>query len=193
MYKNFLKGVIDFIFSIMTFIILIPVFIIIGILIKFDTSGPVFFEQERLGKDEKLFKIFKFRSMTNKNHEDISGQVFSQNPEITKVGKIIRRYKIDELPQLINVIKGDMSLIGPRPCLPRIKKEFGEYADDRFKVKPGLTSLAAIKGSIYLSWLEKGYYDSYYVNNLSFKQDVNILFNTIKILLIGEKKLFNKK
>ena len=192
MYKYFLKEIIDIFFSTLLLILFFPLFILIGVLIKIDSKGPVFFKQIRLGKDEKLFKLFKFRSMTDKDHDN-NGQIFSNDIEITKVGLILRRFKIDELPQLLNVVKGDMSIIGPRPCLPRIKNKFGKYANNRFKVKPGLTSLAAVKGSIFLSWEEKGYYDSLYVKNLSFLLDLRIVLNTIRVLIIGEKKLFYKK
>ncbi len=190
MYEHFLKGVFDIIFSILLLILFLPFFILIGVLIKIDSKGSIFFKQIRLGKDEKIFKLFKFRSMTDKDHDN-NGQIFSNDIEITKVGSILRRFKIDELPQLVNVVKGDMSIIGPRPCLPRIKSKFGKYANDRFKVKPGLTSLAAVKGSIFLSWEEKGYYDSLYVNNISFLLDLRIVLDTIKVLIFGEKKLFS--
>ncbi len=190
MYEHFLKGVFDIIFSILLLILFLPFFILIGVLIKIDSKGSIFFKQIRLGKDEKIFKLFKFRSMTDRDHDN-KGQIFSNDIEITKVGSILRRFKIDELPQLVNVVKGDMSIIGPRPCLPRIKSKFGKYANDRFKVKPGLTSLAAVKGSIFLSWEEKGYYDSLYVNNISFLLDLRIVLDTIKVLIFGEKKLFS--
>ena len=136
--------------------------------------------------------MFKFRTMTHENH-NLNIQVFAGDDRITRVGAILRRLKLDELPQLMNVLKGDMSIIGPRPCLPKIKEKFGKYANERFKVRPGLTSLAAIKGSIYLTWEEKGFFDVYYVNNLSFLLDFKIILQTMKVLIVGERRLFKGK
>lgn len=193
MYVNFIKPVFDFIISAVALVVLSPVFLLVSILIKLDSKGPVFFKQERLGRKEKLFMLYKFRSMTNRDHSADNRQVFEGDPEVTRVGHFIRRTKIDELPQLWNVFIGDMSIIGPRPCLPKIKPLFGDKADARFGVKPGLSSLAAIKGSIYLTWEQKGYWDAYYVENISFYLDILIVISTLKVLVVGEKKMFNNK
>jgi len=192
MYKYFLKRFIDIILSGFSLVILFPLFIIVVILIKVDSSGPIFYTQNRLGKKGRLFLLYKFRSMTNKKRTSHK-QVFAGDPEVTKVGNVLRRLKIDELPQLMNVLWGDMSIVGPRPCLPEVKVKFGEYADKRLDVKPGLSSLAAIKGSIYLSWEEKGYWDVYYTDNYSLSLDIKIILNTFKVIVLGEKKLFEKK
>ena len=115
-------------------------------------------------------------------------EVYENNSEVTKSGKYLRRFKIDELPQIINVIKGDLSLVGPRPGLQEQMKDYNEIAKERLKVRPGLTGLAQINGNIYLSWTERWMYDKYYVNNLNFKLDIFIVLRTILVLIYGEKK-----
>ncbi len=191
MYKNFLKYVLDFVISLVVLIIILPLLVVIAIAIKLDSKGTVFYVKERLGKDEKPFLFYKFRTMTNVDRNQYE-QVFEGNSEITRVGSILRRTKMDELPQLFNVLKGDMSIVGPRPCLPKIKEKFGEHWKERFKIKPGLTSLAATKGSIYLTFEDKGYWDMVYVKQRSFFMDIDIIFKTVKIVLFGEKKLFKE-
>ena len=191
-YRVIIKRIADIILSLFGLVILTPILILVGLIIKVDSHGPIFFVQKRLGKNERLFSMFKLRTMTHENH-NLNIQVFAGDDRITRVGAILRRLKLDELPQLMNVLKGDMSIIGPRPCLPKIKEKFGKYANERFKVRPGLTSLAAIKGSIYLTWEEKGFFDVYYVNNLSFLLDFKIILQTMKVLIVGERRLFKGK
>lgn len=191
-YRVIIKRIADIILSLFGLVLLTPILILVGLIIKVDSHGPIFFVQKRLGKNERLFSMFKFRTMTHENH-NLNIQVFAGDDRITRVGAILRRLKLDELPQLMNVLKGDMSIIGPRPCLPKIKEKFGKYANERFKVRPGLTSLAAIKGSIYLTWEEKGFFDVYYVNNLSFLLDFKIILQTMKVLIVGERRLFKGK
>ena len=193
MYIKFFKPVIDFLLALIVIILLSPVLIITAVCIKLDSKGPVLFKQTRLGKNEKEFMLYKFRSMTDKDRSKSEHQVFEGDPEITKVGQFIRRTKIDELPQLLNILKGEMAIIGPRACLPKVKSYFGQYSEIRFKVKPGLSSLAALHGSIFLSWEEKGYWDKYYVEHISFITDIKVIAGTVKVMLIGEEKLFNKK
>lgn len=191
MYSSIFKRTLDLILCSIALIILSPFFLLTALIIKIDSKGPVLFKQARLGKNEKQFKLYKFRTMTHKirtTHRDI----FLGDPEVTKVGEYLRRLKVDELPQLINVIKGDMSIVGPRPCLPEVKSKFGTYAEVRFKLKPGLTSLAAIKGSIFLTWEEKGFWDAQYVQTISFKTDLWIILNTFNVILKGEEALFKK-
>jgi undecaprenyl phosphate N,N'-diacetylbacillosamine 1-phosphate transferase len=189
-YQDYAKTIIDKLLS-FTFLLLLllPFFLFIGIMIKLDSRGPIFFMQKRLGKDEKVFKIYKFRTMTDKHREMIS-QVFNGDPEVTNVGHFLRRTKLDELPQILNVLLGEMSFVGPRPCVPSIRSKFDQNSCYRFTVKPGLTSLAATKGSVYLTWPEKWRYDRLYVENLSLLADLKIMVNTVKIVLYGEKKLF---
>ena len=119
-------------------------------------------------------------------------QVYKNDPAITKVGYYLRRFKIDELPQIISVVKGDMSVVGPRPCLPSVLNKFNLKEDYRFKVKPGLTSIAGVNGSIFLSWEEKWWYDKYYTENLSFLLDVKIILKTILVVIAGEEKFINR-
>jgi len=191
-YKKSIKRLLDILLSFLAIVILFPVLLVFGILIKLDSQGPVFYKQLRLGKNEQLFMLIKFRTMTYKERKS-HRQIFTGDTEITSFGHFLRRLKLDELPQIINVIRGEMSIIGPRPCLPEIKAKFGDHANKRFEVKPGLSSLAATKGSVYLSWEEKGYYDAFYVRNISFLLDLKIFFNTVKVIVVGEEKLFRNK
>lgn len=181
-----MKRIIDIAITTIALIILFPILIICAILIKVESKGPLFYTQERLGENGARFKLLKFRSMTNKKH-DISVQIMGNESEITGFGKIIRRLKIDELPQLINVLKGDMSIVGPRPCLPLLQQEFNEDGKARLKVRPGLTGLAQINGNIHLSWQERWIFDRFYVENHNLILDLKIIFKTIIIVILGEK------
>lgn len=192
MYSHFVKRFIDIIFSSLILIISSPIMLLTAILIKVDSRGPIIYKQVRLGINENKFMILKFRTMTNKERK-VHKNVFKDDPEVTYVGKYLRRFKVDELPQIFNVIKGEMTIVGPRPCLPEIKSLFGKYSIDRFKVKPGLTSLAAIKGSIYLSWEEKGFWDALYTRKVSFNLDTLIILKTIIVIFKGEDNMFNKR
>jgi len=163
-----------------------PILITTPILIKATSKGPVFFKQQRLGKDGDIFPIYKFRTMTDKSR-DFNNQVHSKDDEITRIGKVIRRLKIDELPQLFNVLIGDMSLVGPRPCLPSLKEEFNQDAEKRLLVRPGLTGLAQVNGNIYLSWEERWQFDRKYVEEQSLSLDLKIILKTILIVVCGEE------
>lgn len=189
-YKKYFKRLIDVCFSITSLFILSPLFLLVVILIRIDSKGPAFFNQFRIGKDQIRFKLYKFRTMTHKMR-DTHYQIFEGDSEVTKIGSFLRRTKIDELPQILNVLLGSMSIVGPRPCLPELKDKFGKFANYRLSVKPGLTSLAAIKGSIYLTWDQKGTYDYIYIKKESLSLDLMILFETIKVVILGEKKIFN--
>lgn len=181
-----MKRCFDFLISIFILVILSPLLIITAVLIKLTSKGPLLFKQERVGKKGRLFPVYKFRTMTDKVR-DLSIQTFNDDPEITAVGKVIRRLKIDELPQLLNVVKGDMSLVGPRPCLPDLVKDFNESGKKRLLVRPGLTGLAQVNGNIHLSWEERWEYDREYVEEQSFWLDLKILSKTALIVLLGEK------
>ncbi len=151
---------------------------------------PIFFRQTRVGYKLREFELLKFRTMVVNNKRD-----FSQEPnavEITLIGSILRRLKIDELPQLINVLGGDMSLVGPRPPLPALLKDMNGIQKRRFEVHPGLTGLAQVNGNIHISWLERFEYDVYYVDNMSFLLDVKIILKTMLVVIFGEGK-FKKK
>lgn len=191
MYKSFFKRFFDFIIALIVLTILLPLLIICSIWIKFDSPGPVFFFQERAGRFGAPFKIFKLRTMTNKLHNNKT-EVFSNNAEVTAIGKYLRKYKIDELPQLINVLLGDLSLIGPRPLLPETVLELDDEENKRMKVRPGLSGLAQVNGNIYISREERFRYDVTYVENLSFLLDVKILLKTVLVIFKGEENFVKK-
>jgi exopolysaccharide biosynthesis polyprenyl glycosylphosphotransferase len=178
-----LKRAFDFAASLLGLIILSPLFLIIAVLIKLDSKGPVFFKQERVGKDGELFTIYKFRTMVE-NAENMGAgyRVKNKDPRITKIGNFLRKTSLDELPQLINIVKGEISIVGPRPTLEYQVKEYNEYQWQRLKVKPGVTGLAQINGRQSLTWKEKIDYDVQYVNNRSFLLDLKIIFKTFFIL-----------
>lgn len=178
-----IKRFIDIIVSITCLILLFPFLLLIGILIKSDSKGSILFKQKRIGKDGKVFEIYKFRSMIAEAEKNGSG-VYSAKGDVrvTRIGKIIRALSIDELPQFINIIKGDMSLIGPRPVLTYHPWSFEEYSQEqkkRFLVRPGVTGLAQVHGRKSLLWEKRIEYDIKYVENLSLFQDVKIFFKTI--------------
>lgn len=185
---SFFKRILGLIFSLVGFIILIPIFLIISILIKLTSKGPIFFKQERIGRNGKIFNMYKFRTMIV-NAENIGDgiRVRSKNdPRITKIGKILRRTSLDELPQLINVIKGDMSLVGPRPPVTYHPyngyNNYPENAKKRFIVRPGLTGLSQIKYRNGVSWDKRIEIDVNYTESISFLQDIKIILATIKIV-----------
>ena len=182
-----LKRILDLIIALPSLLIIAPFLILVAILIKLDSPGPILFIQQRFGLKQKPFNVFKFRTMTHQAR-DYEVQVYTNNSEITTIGKYLRRYKIDELPQLLNVMNGTMSIVGPRPTLPNIADKFGLDTSIRYNVKPGLTSLAGVSGSIYLSWEDKWWYDEYYINNQTIWLDIQIIFKTILVVLLGEKR-----
>ena len=179
---QYIKRVLDLIMAVILMIIFLIPMIIIGILIKFDSKGPVFFKQERTGKNGKIFKVYKFRSMAIDN--DVHD--FNKKDQHTKVGTVLRKLSLDELPQLINIIRGEMSFIGPRPWIPDYYENMTEYQRHRNDVLPGITGLAQAKGRNNINILEKINYDLEYVKNYSFIQDVKIFFLTIKTVLTKE-------
>lgn len=191
MYKSFIKRFFDFLISLLIILFLVPLFIILYILVKLDSKGDFFFFQERLGKNGQIFKVFKIRTMTDKVRV-ADREILKGDSEVTRMGNILRRLKIDELPQIINIFKGDMSFVGPRPCLPNQISEFNEDGKTRILVTPGLTGLAQTNGNIYLTWEERWKYDRYYVENLSFFLDIAIVFKTVLIVLLGEQKFLKK-
>ncbi|NIF04296.1 sugar transferase [Chryseobacterium sp. Tr-659] len=187
MYKIFIKRILDIIIALAIIILLFPLFLIVYILVKIDSPGKFFFFQERLGYKGKIFKIFKVRTMYDKERV-ADREILKGDTEVTKIGYYLRRFKIDELPQIINVFKGDMSLVGPRPCLPKQLLEFNEDGKKRIQVIPGLTGLAQVNGNIHLSWEERWKYDREYVENQSFLLDTQIILKTFLILFNGEDK-----
>ena len=180
-YKNIIKPFFDFICALVTLIIISPIFILITLCLLITNSGKPFYIQERPGKDERIFKIFKFKSMNDKT--DAEGNLLPPDERINGIGKFIRKYSLDELPQLINVIKGDVSFVGPRPLLIRYLPRYNEVQKTRHNVKPGITGWAQVNGRNAISWEKKFEHDVYYVNNQSFLFDLKILFLTvIKVL-----------
>ena len=185
--RLFIKRLFDVIGASVGLIICSPLFIIISVLIWFEDFGPVFYKQKRVGLNGKAFYLIKFRSMKPNNiSPSLLGQVRNDHPMVTKVGKVIRRFKIDELPQLLNVLKGDMSLVGPRPTLPEQVKEYSDYELMRLTVRPGITGWAQVNGNINLSWSERILLDRWYVNNWSLLLDFIVLLKTCKVIVRGE-------
>ena len=182
----FFKRIFDLIIAIVILIFLSPLLLIVAALIKREDGGRILYEQLRIGRNQTLFSLYKFRSMTDIKRTSCC-QTFLSSPEVTRIGRIIRRFKIDELPQLMNVVKGDMSLVGPRPCLPETITEFGYKSVMRHSIRPGLTGLAQVSGNIYLSWRERLEYDLRYIDDVSFFVDCKILLKTLIIILLGEK------
>lgn len=185
MYKNCFKRVIDFTIVLIALMIIWPILAIITIWLHFANKGAgAFFYQERPGKDEKIFKVIKFKSMTDERDED--GNLLPDKDRITAVGKFVRKTSIDELPQLINVLKGDMALIGPRPLLPEYLPYYTERERLRHSVRPGISGWAQVNGRNNCTWDEKLEYDAYYVEHLSLWMDIKVLLTTIKNVLGGK-------
>ncbi|WBX70726.1 sugar transferase [Tenacibaculum retecalamus] len=176
MYKYFIKRISDVLLSIIGLILLSPVFIVVLILLMINNNGKPFFFQQRPGKKEKIFKVIKFKTMNDK--KDVEGNLLSDELRLTKLGNFVRKTSLDEIPQLLNVLKGDMSLIGPRPLLVEYLPRYNEEQKRRHGVKPGITGLAQVNGRNAISWKRKFEYDIDYVDNLSFFLDVKIFFKT---------------
>ena len=182
MYKNFFKRFFDFIIVLMALLCIWWIIAIIAIWLHFANKGAgAFFTQERPGKDEKLFKVIKFKSMTDER--DASGNLLPEAQRLTKVGAFIRKTSIDELPQLINVLKGDMALIGPRPLLPKYLPLYNSEQRRRHEVRPGITGWAQVNGRNKVTWTEKFKLDVWYVDNCSLGLDIKIVYMTIKNVL----------
>ena len=177
MYKKYLKRIFDFIISLFALVVLSPLMIILAVLIKIKLGSPVIFKQERPGKNEKIFTLYKFRTMTDKRDEN--GKLLPDIERLTKFGRILRSTSLDELPEFVNILKGDMSLIGPRPLAVCYLPYYNETEKHRHDVRPGLTGLAQINGRNVLSWEEKFSYDIEYINDIRFLKDVKIFFLTI--------------
>lgn len=184
MYKYFFKRLIDFLFSFSGLIILSPIFVIITIGLFIANTGKPFFVQIRPGKDEKLFKIIKFKTMNDDKNSQ--GELLPDAKRLTIVGRFVRKTSIDEIPQLINVLKGDMSLIGPRPLLVSYLPFYKEEERVRHSVRPGITGLAQVNGRNTVSWNNRLAFDVEYVKNISFKNDIFIVLNSIKVVLFSK-------
>lgn len=184
MYKNFFKRFIDILLSLLALIILSPVLVVVAILVRIKLGGPVLFSQNRPGKDEKIFKMYKFRTMTDER--DTNGELLPDNIRLTKFGKLLRATSLDELPELWNILKGDMSIVGPRPLLVQYLPLYNEEQKRRHEVRPGLTGLAQVSGRNAISWEEKFKLDVKYIDNLNFVNDFKIVVLTIKKVAIKD-------
>lgn len=185
MYKHFFKRLIDFILVLCVLLVICPILLIITVWLHFANKGAgAFFTQDRPGKDGKIFKVIKYKTMTDER--DAEGNLLPDADRLTKVGRFVRSTSIDELPQLINVLKGDMALIGPRPLLPQYLPLYSPEQARRHEVRPGITGWAQINGRNAISWTKKFEYDVWYVDHCSFLLDLKIVFLTIKKVFIRE-------
>lgn len=177
MYKNYLKRVMDFVLSLVAIIVLSPVLLVVAVLVRTKLGSPVLFTQERPGKDEKIFKLYKFRTMTDEKDEN--GNLLPDEVRLTKFGIMLRSTSMDELPELFNILKGDMSIVGPRPLLVRYLPRYNAEQRRRHEVRPGLSGLAQVNGRNALSWEDKFKYDVEYIDNVTFMGDWKIIFQTV--------------
>ncbi|CAM2938002.1 sugar transferase [Salinicoccus roseus] len=180
------KRMFDFVFSTVFLLVLTPLMVVTGGIIKLTMPGPLFFRQRRVGRHHKVFDIYKFRSMK----VDVSAEQnfdFDKDAErLTGFGNLIRQLKIDELPQLLNVLKGDMSIVGPRPSIEQYVEEYDDFQSQRLEMRPGMTGLAQVNGNTHLTWEERIEYDVAYVKHYSLWLDVKIILKTVLIVLFGE-------
>lgn len=184
MYRFFFKRLIDIILSFFVLLIFLPVLFILVVFLGFANEGKPFFIQKRPGKNGKIFKIIKFKTMNDK--KDIHGNLLSDAERLTKVGSFVRKTSLDEIPQLLNVLNGDMSFIGPRPLLPEYLSLYNEEQKKRHEVRPGITGWAQVNGRNAISWQKKFELDVWYVDNISLNLDFKILFKTIKKVFVRE-------
>lgn len=170
--------------------LLSPFFLVISAIIKLETPGPVFFMQKRVGKNLNQFNVFKFRTMTHEKRD--VAKIVGKADGVTIIGYYLRRFKIDELPQILNVLKGDMSLVGPRPSISEQLENMTNEEKKRYSVRPGMTGLAQVSGNIHISWRKRYEYDLKYVHNITFLNDVRIILRTVMIIVKGEEKFINR-
>ncbi|GAL64909.1 sugar transferase [Algibacter lectus] len=178
------KRFLDFIIALTALLLLAPIFFVVFVCLLIANQGKAFFYQQRPGKNEKVFKIIKFKTMNDK--KDANGEFLPFDQRVTKIGNFIRKYSLDEIPQLINVLKGDMSLVGPRPLLTDYLPLYNEEQKKRHNVKPGITGWAQVKGRNSISWNQKFTYDVWYVENISFLLDLQIMLLTAKRLVVPQ-------
>lgn len=181
MYKRFVKRCLDFLLSLATLIILSPVLLLVSILVRCKLGSPILFKQKRPGLHEKIFCMYKFRTMTDA--KDADGNLLPDEVRLTKFGKLLRSTSLDELPELFNILKGDMAIVGPRPLLVQYLPRYNERQRRRHDVRPGFTGLAQVNGRNSISWQEKFEWDVRYVENVSFLMDLRIIAKTVKVVL----------
>jgi undecaprenyl phosphate N,N'-diacetylbacillosamine 1-phosphate transferase len=184
MYKSFFKRFFDFWLGLISLMVLSPILIVATIALFIANQGKPFFSQPRPGKNGKIFTIIKFKTMNDK--KDVDGHLLSDEKRLTKIGAFVRKTSIDEIPQLLNVLKGDMSLIGPRPLLLEYLPLYNEFQKQRHCIKPGITGWAQVNGRNAISWEQKFEFDVWYVHNVSFLLDLRIVFLTLKKVFISE-------
>jgi undecaprenyl phosphate N,N'-diacetylbacillosamine 1-phosphate transferase len=185
------KRIIDFILSLIIVLVVLPFLLIAAFGIKISSKGPIIFIQKRIGLNGCVFEIYKLRTMHMDINREIS-QTYNSDPSVFVFGKILRRLKIDELPQVFNVLRGDMSWIGPRPCLEKTFSEMPEWAKKRAMVRPGITGMAQVNGNVALTWDERWQHDVRYVNELSLWTDIKIIIKSIGVVVFGEEKFMVK-
>lgn len=181
MYKSFFKRTIDFTLALIALLLISPLFLLLVLFLAIANDGKPFFVQKRPGKNGKIFSIIKFKTMNDR--KDDSGNLLSDAERLTKVGMFVRKTSLDEIPQLINVVKGDMSLIGPRPLLVQYLPLYNDFQKRRHEVRPGITGWAQVHGRNAISWEQKFEYDVYYVENISLKLDASVILKTINKVL----------
>mgnify|MGYP001125705582 CR=1 FL=1 len=184
LYRRYFKRPMDFILSLISIIILSPVLLVVALFVRTKLGSPVIFKQKRPGLNEKVFTMYKFRTMTDER--DVNGELLPDDVRLTKFGKILRSTSLDELPELFNILKGDMSIVGPRPLLVQYLPLYNEHQKRRHEVRPGLSGLAQVNGRNAISWEEKFNLDVEYVNTVSFIGDWEIIFKTIKKIFVKE-------
>lgn len=181
MYKRFVKRCLDFLLSLAALIIISPVLLLVAILVRCKLGSPILFKQKRPGLHEKIFCMYKFRTMTDA--KDADGNLLPDEVRLTKFGKLLRSTSLDELPELFNILKGDMAIVGPRPLLVQYLPRYNERQHHRHDVRPGFTGLAQVNGRNSISWQEKFEWDVRYVENVSFLMDLRIIAKTVKVVL----------
>lgn len=184
MYQKCIKRALDFVFALLACIILSPIMLIVAILVRVKLGSPILFKQQRPGKNEKIFNMYKFRTMTDER--DDNGELCSDEIRLTEFGKKLRRTSLDELPELFNILLGDMSIVGPRPLLVKYLPLYNDEQRKRHDVRPGVTGLAQVNGRNSISWEEKFKWDIEYVKNISFIADLRIILKTFSVVLKKE-------
>ena len=188
-----LKRLTDIVISLLVLVPFLPAWVIIALLIKVTSEGPVFFLQDRPGKNKKIFKVFKFRTMRPGSEKMVKGvEVMADDDRVTSIGRFLRRSKLDEVPQCLNVLRGEMSLIGPRPERVASLADYDDEISKRLLMLPGMTGLAQVSGNIYLDLSERYKLDVYYVEHFSIWLDIRILMRTVGVVLFGEEKYVGK-
>ena len=191
MYRKYFKRVFDIICALAAILVFWWLYIIVAVLVRVKLGSPVLFTQERPGKDEKIFKLYKFRTMTDEKDEN--GNLLPDDVRLTKFGRMLRKTSLDELPEAFNILKGDMSVVGPRPLLVEYLPYYTDEERHRHDVKPGLSGLAQVNGRNAITWEDKFAWDLKYVKNVTFFEDIKIIFTTVKKVIVKDGILVGKQ